>query len=281
MKKLLRFDWASKYLLKTKSHYGILEGFLRELTGEHLKIKGVLGSTNQSNGSDEKSGRIDYLVESSRGEIILQLQNNRESNYMQRMVYGSMKSCVDNFQGYSVPKSKKLICINIVYSPAQDDDYFYKGKISFDAQNKNAGTEVYKINGYSKNDIRDMFPEYYLIYVYNFKDVIKSGLDEWIYYFKHADVKENFTSHGLNEVRDKFALGRLSEEEKKKYDAYLNTISNDPLEILQLRLKTESMLKEKERHTKVEIARALKNQFVPVEIISTSTGLSIPEVQNL
>jgi hypothetical protein len=280
MKKLLRFDWASKYLLKNKSNYGILEGFLREVTGEHLKIKGVLGSTNQSNGNDDKSIRVDYLVESSRGEIIVQLQNNRESNYMQKMVYGSMKSCVDNFQGYGVAKPKKLVCINIVYSPAQDDDYFYKGKISFDAQTKHPGSEI-KLNGYSKNDIKDMFPEYYLIYVYNFRDVIKSRLDEWVYYFKHSEVRENFTSYGLAELKDKFGVEKLSEEERRKYDTYLSTISNDPLEVLQLRLKTESMLKEKERLTKVEIAKALKNQFVPVEIISTSTGLSIPEVQNL
>jgi hypothetical protein len=280
MKKLLRFDWASKYLLKNKSNYGILEGLLREVTGEQLKIRGVLGSTNQPNGSDDKSIRVDYLVDSSRGEIIVQLQNNREANYMQRMVYGSMKSSLDNFQGYGVAKPKKLLCINIVYSPAQNDDYFYRGKIGFDAQTKPAGSEV-KINGYSKNDIKDMFPEYYLIYVYNFRDVIKTRLDEWIYYFKHSEVKDNFISYGLSELKEKFEVDKLSEEERRKYDAYLNSISTDPLEILQLRLKTESMLKEKERHTKVEIARALKNQFVPVEIISASTGLSIPEVQNL
>jgi hypothetical protein len=281
MKKLLRFDWASKYLIKNKSHFGILEGFLTELTGHHIRIKGVLGTSNQISGSEERFTRMDYLAESARGEIILQLQNNRDSNYMQKMVYGSMKSYIDNFQGYGPAKSKRLICVNLVYSPGQDDDYFYKGKISFDAQHRTPSADIYKINGYSKNDIKDMFPEYYLIYVYNFRDSIKTPLDQWIYYFKHAEVKEGFSAAGLAELKEKFEIQRLTEEERKKYETFLNAISNDPIEVLQLKLKTESLLKEKERHTKVEIARALKSQFVPVDIISTSTGLSIPEVQNL
>jgi hypothetical protein len=281
MKKLLRFDWASKYLLKNKSHFGILEGFLSELTQHNVKIKGVLGSSNQVSGTDERFSRMDYLAESSRGEIIIQLQNNRDSNYMQKMVYGSMKSCIDNFQGYGLSKSKKLICVNIVYAPAQEDDYFYKSRITFDAQNKTPSADIYKLNGYSKNDIRDMFPEYYLIYVYNFRDSIKTPLDQWIYYFKHSEVRDNFTALGLIELKDKFEIQRLTEDERRKYESFLNVISADPLEVLQMKLKTESLLKEKERLTKVEIARALKSQFVPVDIISTSTGLSIPEVQNL
>jgi len=38
MKNLIRFDWAVKRLLRNKANYGILEGFLSELTGEDIKI---------------------------------------------------------------------------------------------------------------------------------------------------------------------------------------------------------------------------------------------------
>lgn len=281
MKKLLRFDWASKYLLKHKSHFGILEGFLSELILDNIRIKGVLGSTNQVNGVEERSSRTDFLAENSKGELIVQIQNNRESNYMLKMLYGSSKSLIDNFQGYGGARPKKLICINIVYAPAQDDDYIYRGKSMFEGLHKKNLVEINKINGFSKTDLKDMFPEYYLIYVYNFRDVIKTSLDEWIYYFKHAAVKDDFTANGLREVKEKLSLSKLTEEERKKYESFLNVISNDPLEVLQMRLKTESLLKEKERHTKVEIAKALKSQFVPLEIISQSTGLSVVEVQSL
>lgn len=281
MKKLLRFDWASKYLLKHKSNFGILEGFLSELILDDIRIKGVLGSTNQINGAEERSSRIDFLAENSKGELIIQLQNNREANYMLKMLYGSSKTLIDNFQGYGASRPKKLICINIVYSPAQEDDYIYRGKSMFEGYTKKNLVEINKINGFSKSELKDMFPEYYLIYVYNFRDNIKSRIDEWMYYLKHSTINDDFTAKGLREVKEKLSLDKLSEEERKKYESFLNVISNDPLELLQLRLKTESLLKEKERHTKVEIAKALKNQFVPVEIISYSTGLSVPEVQDL
>jgi hypothetical protein len=44
MKNLIRFDWAVKRLLRNKSNFGILEGFLSELIGEDIKIENILES---------------------------------------------------------------------------------------------------------------------------------------------------------------------------------------------------------------------------------------------
>jgi len=285
MKKLLRFDWASKYLFKNKSYFGILEGFLSELLLENLKIKAVLPSTNQINGSEEKSSRLDLLMEGSKGEFIIQLQNNRDSNYNQKMIFGSCKTMVENFQGYGTGKPKKLICVNIVYSiPGEGNDYVYRGRFKLEGLHRPAAEGMNgKANGhhYHTNEHKELFPDYYLIYIYNFKDQIKDSLDEWIYYLKHTEIKDSFTANGLRELRDRMSLEKLNDEERRKYETYLSAISSDPLELLQMKLKTETLLKEKEMRTKVEIAKALKGQFVPVEIISASTGLTIPEIKGL
>ena len=47
MKNLVRFDWAVKRLLRNKANFGILEGFLSELTGEDIKIESWLANTRK------------------------------------------------------------------------------------------------------------------------------------------------------------------------------------------------------------------------------------------
>ncbi len=40
MKKLVRFDWAMKRLLRNKANFVVLEGFLSELLGAHVSDGG-------------------------------------------------------------------------------------------------------------------------------------------------------------------------------------------------------------------------------------------------
>jgi hypothetical protein len=48
--KLIRFDWAIKNILRDKSNFVILEGFLSELLKETIKIIEILESeSNQEN----------------------------------------------------------------------------------------------------------------------------------------------------------------------------------------------------------------------------------------
>ena len=51
---LIRFDWAMKRLLRDKSNYVVLEGFLSTLLGEDLRINRFLESeSNQADAMDK------------------------------------------------------------------------------------------------------------------------------------------------------------------------------------------------------------------------------------
>ncbi len=51
---LIRFDWAMKRLLRDKSNYVVLEGFLSTLLGEDLRICRFLESeSNQEDATDK------------------------------------------------------------------------------------------------------------------------------------------------------------------------------------------------------------------------------------
>ena len=88
----VRFDWATKRLLRQKSNFVILEGFLSTLLGERIKIDRMLESEGNQQHAEDKFNRVDMLAENSKGElVIIEVQNNRELDYFHRMLYGSIK----------------------------------------------------------------------------------------------------------------------------------------------------------------------------------------------
>ena len=52
MENLVRFDWAMKRLLRDKSNYVVLEGFLSTLLGEDLRILRFLESESNQDAED-------------------------------------------------------------------------------------------------------------------------------------------------------------------------------------------------------------------------------------
>jgi len=49
--RLVRFDWAAKRLLRNKSNFVILEGFLTTLLGEKIRIERILESEGNQDSS--------------------------------------------------------------------------------------------------------------------------------------------------------------------------------------------------------------------------------------
>jgi len=44
VKKLIRFDWAMKYVLRNKANFDVLEGFLSNLLKEEINVIEILES---------------------------------------------------------------------------------------------------------------------------------------------------------------------------------------------------------------------------------------------
>lgn len=133
-KKLVRFDWAMKKMLRHKANFDILEGFLSELLGEDIFIKQILDSESNKEKEDDKFNRVDILVENSKGElIIIEVQNSKEYDYFHRILYGTSKAITEHIkeqQAYSYVK--KVISITIAYFDlGQGEDYVYHGTTVF------------------------------------------------------------------------------------------------------------------------------------------------------
>ena len=120
----------------------------------------------------------------------------------------------------------------------------------------------------------DLFPEYYLIEVERFTDLIRNPLDEWIYFFKHSDIKPEFTAPGIQEARQKLDYLKLDESKKQAYRRYREDLASERDVIATAR---------QEGHAEgvLETARNLLNEGFAPEIVAKVTGLSIAEVIQL
>ena len=106
---LVRFDWAAKRLLRNKSNFVVLEGFLSVLLEDEIHIERILESEGNQQKFDDKFNRVDMLAENSKGElVIIEVQNNRELDYFHRMLYGTSKAITEYInQGDPYAKVKK------------------------------------------------------------------------------------------------------------------------------------------------------------------------------
>ena len=71
IKKIVRFDWAMKKILRPKANFDVLEGFLSEPLGEDVKIKQVLDSESNKETVDDKFNRVGILVENEKDELVI------------------------------------------------------------------------------------------------------------------------------------------------------------------------------------------------------------------
>ncbi|NER22967.1 MAG: Rpn family recombination-promoting nuclease/putative transposase [Symploca sp. SIO1B1] len=299
----IRFDWAIKKLLRNKANHVVLEGFLSELLGKQIKIQSILERVDNQQTEDEKLNRVDIVAENDQGELILiEVQNSTEQDYFHRMLYGTAKLITDFLEkGEPYGKVKKVYSVNVVYfSLGQGDDYIYQGRLEFrglhleDTLKPSINQEkLFKIQ-----EVYEIYPEYYVIKVNNFNDVAQNTLDEWIYFLKKSQIKEEFTAQGLTEAKENLLLDSLSEEERANYLRYMENRRYE-ISIIEgsrsegrLEGWEEGMekgiekgikqgMEQGKQQEKINIAIILKQQGTDFDTIAVATGLTREEIEKL
>jgi predicted transposase/invertase (TIGR01784 family) len=259
-----------------------LEGFLSELLREDFRIKQILESEGNKEAEDDKFNRVDILVENKKGElVIVEIQNTREADYFQRMLYGTAKVIVEHIaEGQPYSQVKKVYSVNIVYFDlGQGDDYVYHGTTTFVGIHSNHELELSDKQKelFSKTSISDLYPEYYVIKTNRFEETAKDTLDEWIYFLKKAEIKDEFTAKGLKSASQKLDILRLEPEARKAYDRYVEAQRSDASFVETVKLEISAAVNET---LKNRAAEALKKGFA-ADVVAEITGLPIGEVQTI
>ena len=283
----IRFDWAMKCLLRNKANFGVLEGFLTTLLKENITIQKLLESESNQEDEFDKYNRVDMLAENSKGELILiEVQNNNEYAYFQRMLFGTSKLVTEYInRGEGYDKVRKVYSVNIVYfSLGNGKDIVYHGKTEFRGIHEGDILELtpFQKQTFKVSQVSQLYPEYYILKVNDFNQVAKSPLEEWIYYLNTGDIPDNATAPGLHEARERLKLDRMKKEELAAYYRHLDNIvilrDNIYTERAEGREEGRAEGREEERYS---IARNLKQLGASEEVIIKATGLSSEEINKL
>ncbi|WP_446011898.1 Rpn family recombination-promoting nuclease/putative transposase [Candidatus Electrothrix sp.] len=295
-RKLISFDWAMKKLLRSKANFEILEGFLSELLRDNITILELLESESNKEDARDKFNRVDLKVLNEKKEIlIIEVQYEREFDYLQRILFGTSKVITEHLQKKN-PYSAvaKVISINILYFDlGHGDDYVYHGTTSFRGLHEQdllqLSDEQRKL--YGKDKLYEIFPEYYLIKVNNFDDIAKDTLDEWIYFLKNEEIKNDFKAKGIKKAKQELDILKLSDEERRAYERYQDDLhyqasmveSSYTVGVMKgIEKGTEQGVIQGEKQKALQIAMNLiKKGVLDAQEIADLTDLSVEEVKSL
>jgi predicted transposase/invertase (TIGR01784 family) len=195
----------------------------------------------------------------------------------------------------------KVISINILHFDfCQGSDYIYHGTTSFIGLHNKT---VLQLNAaqkklFKREKVADIYPEYYLINIKNFNDVAKDSLDEWIYFLKNEEIKDNFQAKGLLEAKEKLEMIKMKPAEKAAYDAhqkdlhreaslYKSTYVLGKIEGVEKGIKQgvkqgiKQGIEQGEKNKSCEVAKKGLQAGISVKTISLMTGLDKDEIEKL
>jgi len=284
-KKLIRFDWAMKTLLRDKANFDVLEGFLCALLeDDNIKILNILESETNAEDENDKFNRVDLLVQDSQlRKIYIEIQNTRETDYLESLLYATSKIIVEHQDlGEDFKDISKVISISILYfNLGIGDNYIYYGTTEFKGINTGNKFVVKKRVNISeafepkyKFVEKKIFPEYYIITVERYKNVVQKRIDEWIYMIKNSEVAEGSTSKNIDKAKQKLAQINMTDEERKRYEKYLINTAKD-------RDAINTAKDEGRDERNIEIAKKMKIKGKPIEEIIDYTGLTKEQIDEL
>ena len=162
----------------------------------------------------------------------MEIQQTREYDYLQRMIYGVAKTITEHMNsGDAYRNVKKVFSINIIYfNMGQGEDYLYHGQAVLKGVHTN---DSLKLTDYERDDLHVMapeqvFPEYFVIRVNVFdKPTVNGWLEEWMDYLKNERINPDTTAPGLQEARKRLDLLRMTDAERRRYEHDIDTLVRD------------------------------------------------------
>lgn len=293
--KYIRFDWAMKRLLRQKANFGILEGLLTTLLGMNIHIKNLLESESNQDDEDDKYNRVDMLAVNDKGELFLiEVQNNTEYAYFQRMLFGTSKLVTEYIKkGQGYENVRKVYSVNIVYFPlGKGTDIVYHGKTEFRGIHNG---DILKLSPFQRqkfnvDTVSELYPEYYILKVNDFNRVAKNSLEEWVYYLNTGDVPQGAKAPGMEEVKEQLTIDRMTKMERNVYYKHLDNIVilRDNIFTQREEGRWEGRLQGMEEgreegrlEERKANARKMKDLGMPADTISQITGLQVEDIDSL
>jgi len=294
-KPLISFDYAIKYLLKSKADYDIIEGFISALFASEgykpVKINALLDSESNKEGMDLKRSIADLVVEDEDGnKYIVEIERSFTPNFMHKACFNTARLVVDSISGnQDYTTIKKVFHISLLYfATKQLEKPIYHGETVFHSIDTSHPVDVRIANqGLVMFENHNVFPEYFVISVPLFNDVIHQEIDEWLYVMKYSDTRKDFKSPYMKKVQERLSVLKMTNEERASYYYYLKEAvhSQDVLVAAENKGEARGMEKGIKKGIKKGIERGIEKgieqvaikmllEKIDIKVISNLTGLS-------
>ena len=254
---------------------------LSELLGTDVTITSLLESESNKIHAKDKSNSVDVFAKLGSGEhVIIEVQCERQWDFLSRMLYGVSKVVVEHLQeGECYGTLPRVISVNIVYFDlGHGKDYIYHGTTDFRGVHKKDRLELSEKEKEHYpthvDHVAHVFPEYYVLKVSGLDLKIKDTLDEWIYALKESEVKPEFKAKGIHEASRTLTLLNLSVEERYAYERYIGDVRIS-------RSTLESSFSDGKAEGKAEMIRNLHQLGLSIEQMTQASQLSEKEVHEI
>jgi predicted transposase/invertase (TIGR01784 family) len=284
-------DFGFKKIFGEEASKPLLIDFLNALLPRQNKIVDLsFKNTEQLGQTDaDRKAIYDIYCENENGErFIVELQKAKQNYFRERTIYYSTFPIREQAEkGEWNYNLKAVYCVGIL--DFTFDDYETepeKGEVVHTIQLKNQHGKTF----YDK-----------LTYIYlempNFKekeDELVSRLDKWLYFIKHLEDFETiptiFKDEVFTQAFAKAELAKFGQAELDSYESSLKVFRDNKATYDYAKQTAYDEGKaagiadgkaEGKAEGKIEIAKALKASGVPIDIIVSSTGLTISEINKL
>ncbi len=293
IKPLISFDYAIKYLLKNKGDYDIVEGFISALLKAEgygpVKITALLDTESNKETAGLKKSVADLIVEDSNGQkYIVEIERASTNNFIHKACFNSCRLIIDSISsGDDYSTINKVFHITLLYFlPSNMKKPLYHGKTIFkeivnkehvDLHIASLGGQIYDLN---------ILPEYFLISVPLFDDVIRQEIDEWLYVMKHSDTKEDFKSPYMEKVKERLSILKMNDIDKDGYYRYMKEVltHRDIVSAAEARGEARGEAKGKvegKAEKAKTIAKKMLKENMDLQLIAKLTNLTIDEINRL
>ncbi len=231
---------------------------------------------------DDRSLIYDVLCETPGGErIIVEMQNRSQPYYKRRSIYYAAQAVVrqgERGKGWQYDV-KAVYCISFLNFQQNDISERFRVDVTLmDMETKQSFSELLRL-------IYLQLPLFTKDYT-----ECENDFERWICVLKDMDIMNRLPDAAKNSVFKKLAeigeLSSLTYEERLKYDDALKRY-RDTIAVMEgqkqegFREGMEKGIEKGIEKGKVEIARNLKNDGIPLDVIARNTGLSIEEIEKL
>lgn len=282
---LVSFDYAIKYLLKNKSDYEIIEGFISSILAtigyKPVKIISLLESESNKEDRKDKKSLADVVVEDEdKKKYIIEIDRSFKLSFVEKACFNTSRIIVDNIKETADYTSiVKVFHISLVYFPVGKSPVHHGKTVIHEVEtNQKVNLHMMDRKNNTSYDVSGIFPEYFFISVPLFNDRLNKEIDDWLYLLKHDEIPKRFKSKYMEKVKERLSILKMTKEQYHEYLNYKKKIIDDREELYAAELIGRQKGKEE---GKKEIAKKMLAKKIPLETISDLTGLSAQEINSL